>query len=78
MKTTPCKGCGRPMVWGKTIDGKRIPLDPKPPVYSIEVQDDGSVKCAKTPHHMFMVSHFATCPKANDFSGSKKKGSDDA
>lgn len=65
-----CKGCGKAIVWGETVDGKRIPLDPRPPVYKIlatgrVVRD---VTC--------MVSHFATCPHASQFSAGKKKEPD--
>lgn len=69
-----CKGCGKEIVWGITEDGKKIPLDPKPPVYFLsgfksENGDGPEIARAKDA----MVSHFATCSKANDFSGSKKK-----
>lgn len=60
-----CKGCNKPIVWGLTEDGKRIPLDPSAPVY---VRDGEVVRRER----LAMVSHFATCPKANDFSASKK------
>lgn len=71
MNETPCKGCGRTIVWGITKEGIKIPLDPKPPVYEFEDVEPGD-------HHLVarnklaMVSHFATCPKASQFSGSKK------
>lgn len=68
-----CKGCGKEIVWGLTGDGKKIPLDPKPPVYSfIGDGDEHSVPVIR--HRGAMVTHFATCPEANRFSGSKKKG----
>lgn len=61
-----CKGCGAPIVWGLTPEGKRIPLDPKPPVYAYEA-DNGN--CLQVKAATVYVTHFATCPKANDFSG---------
>ncbi len=64
-----CKGCDKPIVWGVTEEGKRIPLDPKPAVYDVE-EVEGEVQA--TRDRTAMVTHFATCPKANDFSGGKR------
>lgn len=66
-----CKGCGKEIVWGRTEDGKHIPLDPSAPVYHYDI--DGTGKITKTQRAQFMVSHFSTCPKANDFSGGRKR-----
>jgi hypothetical protein len=74
MKTSPCKGCGKPIVWGETVEGKKIPLDPKPPCYAVSVNVPNGRVWARREEEV-MVSHFATCPKANDFSGSRKKES---
>lgn len=60
-----CKGCGAAIVWGTTEDGKTIPLDPKPPVYRFNQY--GRIEKVDAS-----VTHFATCPKANDFSASQK------
>lgn len=68
-----CKGCGKPIIWGVTDDGKRIPLDPKPPVYQLLGGDGGRTFRATGG---FFVSHFATCPKANDFSSNRKPQGD--
>lgn len=77
MTTTNCKGCGRPMVWAVTADGKRIPLDPKPAIYMVVAEPGGGdhvCQRAKVPAEvtdgkeaLFMVTHFATCPKASQF-----------
>lgn len=69
-----CKGCGKKIIWGETEDGKKIPLDPRPPVYHIyRVSNDGkNIIRRRTDCY---VSHFATCPNASEFSGSKKKES---
>lgn len=74
-----CRGCGKPIVWGVTADGKKIPLDPRAPVYevpSITPTTFGTEgeRIGITRNLSAMVSHFATCPQANQFSGSKKKG----
>lgn len=72
-----CKGCGKRIEWAETIDGKTVPLDPAPPVYEVYKQaKDGSLTVRLVPLsdgprkiRTHMVSHFATCPKASDFSG---------
>lgn len=69
-----CKGCGKEIIWGTTIDGKKIPLDPRPPVYAYDADNEECVRLGHAPDGSGpMVSHFATCPKANDFSGSKRE-----
>jgi hypothetical protein len=73
MKVTPCRGCGKPIVFAK-MDGKIIPLDPRPPVYEV-TEDDGTNPPTVRRASMCHVSHFATCPKAGDFSASKKNAS---
>jgi hypothetical protein len=60
------------MVWGETPDGKRIPLDPRAPVYLV-TSPDGHEPPIVDRARLAFVSHFATCPKANEFSTSKKK-----
>lgn len=67
-----CRGCGAEIVWGVTSDGKRIPLDPRPPVYHTgTLREDGGVNCERDREAL--VSHFATCREANRFSGSRRK-----
>lgn len=51
-----CKGCGKKILWIETVDGKRIPLDPSPPVYS---QHYGTWQRNYAAH----VTHVATCGK---------------
>lgn len=62
-----CKGCGKRIFFVKTNEGKTIPIDPSPPIYCITgsgtaVRESGS-----------FVTHFATCSKANEFSGGRRK-----
>ena len=68
-----CKGCGNPIVWGETEEGKKIPLDPRAPVYVETDPDTQTQPIPVTRSRIAMVSHFATCPDANRFSGRKKK-----
>lgn len=66
-----CRGCNREIVWGTTEDGKKIPLDPRAPVY-VSIRQDASGDLLIKRTSMSMVSHFATCSAANRFSGSNK------
>ena len=74
MSESLCKGCGRPIVFGETFDGKHIPLDPRAPVYAFSGGDSsrGTRKILRLNQDEGMVTHFATCPKANEFSASRK------
>lgn len=73
LRRSQCKGCGRPIVWGVTVDGKRIPLDPSAPTYRVcRADGDGTVEVERT--EAVFVSHFATCSQADMFSGSHRKG----
>jgi hypothetical protein len=64
-----CRGCGKPIIWG-VMGEKKIPLDPRPPVYTVVGLKDGQAIVQRLENAL--VSHFATCPNANDFSGGKK------
>lgn len=90
LRLSTCKGCGRPILWAKLAKGSSVPLDPKPATY-IVVEDGGEYHAmrpadllAEANDHRFppvvgvYVSHFATCPKADLFSSSGKKGGGDA
>ena len=71
-----CRGCGKAIIWAARhipFGGRiMIPCDPKPPVYHVVgLWDDGTPKVELVQDHL--VSHFATCSKANDFSNSKPK-----
>lgn len=66
MNVSECKGCGKPIVWATDDKGQKIPLDPRAPVYN--VLSDSPATCKRSLPDTAMVSHFATCPKANDFS----------
>jgi hypothetical protein len=67
-----CRGCGKEIIWGVTAEGKRIPLDPRPPVYRLVV-GYATQEIVVERQKDAMVSHFATCSRANDFSASKRK-----
>ena len=69
-----CSKCGKPIVWAINMDtGKRIPLDMIPPIYAIQRETQSSdVIVKRMEKGEFGVSHFATCPDANYFSGRNK------
>jgi len=77
MRTSPCKGCGKLLVWAFIVKdgrrtGKRIPLDPRPIVYQIGSFDKEEYEAKQLTQAEGMVSHFNTCPYANQFSRKKK------
>ncbi len=76
MSEAICKGCGKPIVWGETPDGKKVPLDPKPLVYMLlagRAFGTNLQRIERLQQDEAMVSHFATCPNANDYSTSKRQ-----
>lgn len=64
MSAPVCTYCGVRIVWGETFDGKRIPLDPRAPVYQYAAGRAALIPL-EGPEHLrtVMVSHFATCPE---------------
>lgn len=82
MKTSRCKGCGRPIVWATKEDGGKVPLDATAPVFALtEVADEiGAaepvVLAKRAERHL--VSHFATCSHANEFSRRNAARTDNA
>mgnify|MGYP001591430335 FL=1 len=73
MKTSPCKGCGKPIVWAWILKegkrtGKRVPLDPRPAVYRlVSGWDVPEYEAQQLLQVEGMVNHFATCPEADQF-----------
>ena len=72
MSEGTCKGCGKKVIWVTITkaDGTtgQLPLDPSAPVYEVDPVSPAIGERTKTA----FVSHFATCPQANLFSGGKK------
>lgn len=70
-----CKSCGAEIMWIQTVNGKPMPCDPKPIPFVEDktgsltlVTKDGRVVRAKadaSSDEFGYVSHFATCPNAN-------------
>jgi hypothetical protein len=65
-------GCGNEIAWGRTADGKNIPLDMSAPVYRLLQFNAESGLWAIERVTLHKVTHFATCAVANNFSKSKK------
>lgn len=76
-----CKGCGAPIDWIKTTEGRNMPIDPEP-VFIIEgggtdrfVTDEGAVVLGRVARPdeespalpVGFVPHWKTCPNAADF-----------
>ena len=76
-----CKGCGAPIDWIKTTEGRNMPIDPEP-VFIIEgggtdrfVTDEGAVVLGRMARPdeesaalpVGFVPHWKTCPNAADF-----------
>lgn len=61
LRTQPCEGCARPIVFGRSENGKPVPLDTIAPVYRFR---DGRWSRARDA----FVSHFVTCPHRERFS----------
>jgi hypothetical protein len=66
-----CRGCSRKIHLLSTAEGAVIPLDRESPVYEI-VTDLTGQRIARRLENAF-VTHFASCPKANEFSAAGKK-----
>lgn len=72
-----CRFCGKPVVWATDEKGTQQILDPKPPVFLVDVEGQ---RCERangpgyamgadigggfTKEGTHLVSHWSTCPKA--------------
>jgi len=80
MKEGKCRGCGAPIIWIETSNGKLMPCDIKPVYYWQKEKAAGKVvtpsgdvlSCdfegdMQTVTGRGYVSHFGTCPMAGQF-----------
>lgn len=78
LRTVPCSGhqkggkCRTPLLWGKTADEKKIPLDTKAVVYEIIGEFPDGTPMLQRATGVY-VTHFATCADRDMFSAGKKK-----
>lgn len=86
MKTTTCRGCGRPIMWIMTPGGKPMPCDTAPVYYKLKakgpdkiVTPEGvTVSCEivatpGTADGYGFMPHWATCPEAGKFKRTNRK-----
>ena len=79
MNVTKCRGCGAPIVFVTSAQGKSIPCDAQLIRYRanqaghdyVVVEGEGLVRCdldfEGLPTGMARISHFATCPYSDRF-----------
>lgn len=75
-RTAPCRSCNAPMIWAKNVaTGRQNPLDANPEAEGKTryiVRSDGrETTCEKVTEptdEPTYVSHFETCPNANQHS----------
>lgn len=63
-----CRSCGAPIIWAITENGKRMPLDAEPaerPTGVFRLEPSGDDLIARRPIEQVYISHFATCPNAD-------------
>jgi hypothetical protein len=75
----PCKGCGKTMVFAGIVGRGFVPLDVSSPVYRLDA-DGTAARVLNEGNEAVVgifVSHFRTCPRASDFSGSKPAGGEE-
>ena len=80
---TRCRSCGRKITFGRLANGKLIPLDLVSPVYFLTANGDAVRTNAAAPAPLGLpgestvvgayVSHFTTCPNADEHSKTKKR-----
>jgi hypothetical protein len=66
-----CKGCGCPLIFVTGPNGKIIPLDERAQVYRLG-KDLMGEPVAEVVAGAY-VTHYASCPKASDFSKGKRR-----
>lgn len=79
-RVTRCRGCGKPIAFIKTVKGKSMPVDPEERKFVPDVNGrmkfvmaDGTVLSGEKPMdgdqdvHRGYISHFSTCPEADNF-----------
>lgn len=72
-RQSQCRGCGKAIEWAEIEERgqngerkfKRIPLDARAPTYQMVDDGYGNLSWQRSPA---MVSHFVTCPNADQFS----------
>lgn len=58
-----CKSCGAKIIWGKTANGKAVPLDCPPEKRYVLSGEASDIVTLRSTY----ASHFVTCPDADKF-----------
>lgn len=77
MKLTPCRYCGKPIIWCLDAEGKRIPVDVSCVFYFVIGSNRDPLLAQRIPDDEYSkvgVNHFQTCPKAAEVKKDQKKG----
>lgn len=69
----PCRSCGQRIVWVETERGRRMPVDAEP-VPGHFVITHGPRNGAVATQVPVYVSHFSTCPNADQHRGKGAQG----
>lgn len=77
-----CRSCDAPIVWAKTEQGKRIPLDVAPVLrlavdaglFVIHAGEEARVLPRENGHLVARQSHSATCPNAAGHRRPRERG----
>lgn len=85
-RATKCRYCGKPIAFIKTAAGKSMPVDPEPVTFVSDlnyerfVMEDGTVERGQRVIRAFdtdtkngYISHFSTCPYADEARKRKNK-----
>ena len=75
MSESICKGCGKPIEWGKSFEsGRIIPLTKVDHIYEGMGAESksGPLLVTRIDKSFLFRSHFRDCPNANKFSGKNK------
>lgn len=80
MDSRPCRSCGKQVLWVRTKAGELMPLDPEPnPNGNIILLDgvaitkgSGGLFEPSMPEGPAYLSHFATCPHADQWRRKKE------
>lgn len=75
MREVPCRSCGAPMIWTVTSSGRRMPVDAEPSsLGTFALEEEGDLvlavlvpNAAQDTSGQLHMSHFATCPQADDW-----------
>ena len=81
--TKPCDACRRPQIWGMTVAGQAIPLQPVPNPNGTQVarrDPRGTIRVRTLevggetgPGEFRFVSHFADCPRSAQFGKARRR-----